>query len=428
MVVSMKTERVDILNEARTLLKKIKKISSLDLPEKGRTPNKAVPWRLNGHAPVHLLHQIVSRVGGFPPQLPRYFIRRFSKVGDIVCDPFCGKGTSLLEAVAEGRKALGCDIGPEAVIISRAKTNWPRLEDICLYVEKLPTSGITENVPKDVKLFYHPKTLEQILAIREKVLEDMLHGRGLRRQLGEFTMGVLLGLLHGKSRLSLSLPSNHTFAMSPNYVRKYVREHGLVCPVRDVKNSLLERILMMLPGPRIKEEARVFEDLAQRMDFNKKGEWSGNVDLIITSPPYLSRQTYIRDSWLRLWLLGRDPKMVRRRSLETGNILKFVEAMEKCLSECLRLLKLEGRCFLVCGTAGSSLRGKKIKIRIGELVAYAATRAKHRKYMWHIENYIEDKVILKRGSYFAVRSNGDIDNGRRRVSEDDIISLVKVIK
>ena len=176
---SMKTERIDTLNKARTLFKRIKKVSSLDLPEKGKSFNKAIPWRLNGHAPVHPLHKMVSRVGGFPPQLPLYFIRRFSKVGDIVCDPFCGKGTSLFEAVAEGRKALGCDIGPDAVIISRAKTNWPRVEDICLYIENLPTSGITKNVPKDVKLFFHPKTLEQISVIREKILDDMLHGRGL---------------------------------------------------------------------------------------------------------------------------------------------------------------------------------------------------------------------------------------------------------
>ena len=59
---------------------------------------------------------------------------------------------------------------------------------------------------------------------------------------------------------------------------------------------------------------------------------------------------------------------------------------------------------------------------------YAATKVKHKKYRWYIENYIEDKLVLKRGSYFAVRSNGDIDNRRRRISEDDVVSLVKVRK
>jgi hypothetical protein len=241
-------------------------------------------------------------------------------------------------------------------------------------------------------------------------------------------MGVLLGILHGKSRLALSLPCNHAFAMSPNYVRKYVKEHNLTCPVRNVKSCLKERIVTILPGPKVKGVVRVFEDRAQKMGFNRKGKWSGKVDLIVTSPPYLARQTYIKDAWLRLWLLDRDSKIIRPKSLETGNILKFIGMIEKCLGECLRLLKPGGRCFLVCGTAGSTLSDKKIKIRIAELVTYAATRVKHSKYRWRVENCIKDKVILKRGSYFAVRSNGDINNRRRRLSEDDVVSLIKVSK
>ncbi|MFX1487303.1 MAG: DNA methyltransferase [Promethearchaeota archaeon] len=424
----MNVNRVNLFKAVLRLLQSTDKISSLDLPGKDGLSGGAIPWRLNGHTFVHPLHRMASRVGGFPPQLPRYFIQRFTKRGDLICDPFCGKGTTLLEAVSLRRKALGCDIGPDAVIISRAKTNWPSLEEILPYVEQLPRDGVKQEVPVDVKLFFHPKTLEQILAARERILTDRLIGRGRRRQLAEFTMGVLLGCLHGRSRCSLSLPSNHAFAMSPRYVRKYAKEHNLKCPKRDVRECIIERILMMLPGPRVKESAHVFEDDGKKIGFNKKGQWSGRVNLIITSPPYLARQTYIKDSWLRLWLLGRDSKAIKVKSLETGNIVRFTEMMQSCLGEFLRLLRPNGRCLLVCGTSHCDLLGEKTKVRIAGLVMYAAMNVTHEKYKWHIENLIEDKIVLKRGSYFAVRSNGDIDDTRRRISEDDIVSLVKIHK
>jgi DNA modification methylase len=134
------------------------------------------------------------------------------------------------------------------------------------------------------------------------------------------------------------------------YVKKYVREHNLKCPARDVIECMTARVLAMLPGPKIKAASRIYEDDSRRMEFNSKGDWSGQADLIITSPPYLARQTYVKDSWLRLWLLNRDPRAVRAKSLETGNILKFIEMMERCLHESMRLLT-GGRCFLVCGTS-----------------------------------------------------------------------------
>jgi hypothetical protein len=58
----------------------------------------------------------------------------------------------------------------------------------------------------------------------------------------------------------------------------------------------------------------------------------------------------------------------------------------------------------------------------------AAQAVRQGRYRWQVDNYIEDKVILKRGSYFAVRSSGDIQDSRRRVGEDDIIRDCKIIR
>jgi site-specific DNA-methyltransferase (adenine-specific) len=43
-------------------------------------------------------------------ELPEWFIRLFTKPGDIVCDPFLGSGTSCLAAQELGRSSIGIEI------------------------------------------------------------------------------------------------------------------------------------------------------------------------------------------------------------------------------------------------------------------------------------------------------------------------------
>ena len=53
-----------------------------------------------------------SRTGAFPSEIPRRLIRMFSVRGDTVLDPFAGTGTTLWEAVALGRSAVGFERDP----------------------------------------------------------------------------------------------------------------------------------------------------------------------------------------------------------------------------------------------------------------------------------------------------------------------------
>ncbi|GIW59382.1 MAG: hypothetical protein KatS3mg087_0448 [Patescibacteria group bacterium] len=53
--------------------------------------------------------------GNFVPQIPYQAMRRFTKQGELVLDPFAGLGTTLIEAVRLGRFALGVDIQPYCV-------------------------------------------------------------------------------------------------------------------------------------------------------------------------------------------------------------------------------------------------------------------------------------------------------------------------
>lgn len=66
-------------------------------------------------------HSIHSFPAKFPPQLPRKFINELTQIGDIVLDPMSGSGTTILEALLNDRRAIGFDIDPLALLITRSK-------------------------------------------------------------------------------------------------------------------------------------------------------------------------------------------------------------------------------------------------------------------------------------------------------------------
>ena len=83
------------------------------------------PWKLHPKNMGNQLHTICSYMAMFPPSLPSYFIKKYSKENDVVFDPFSGRGTTVLEACLMNRIGLGNDINPLASLLSKAKANVP---------------------------------------------------------------------------------------------------------------------------------------------------------------------------------------------------------------------------------------------------------------------------------------------------------------
>ena len=67
-------------------------------------------------------HNFYKYPARFAPSFAREVIRAFSKEGELVLDPFCGGGTTVLEAMSLGRRAAGMDVSSLATFIARAKT------------------------------------------------------------------------------------------------------------------------------------------------------------------------------------------------------------------------------------------------------------------------------------------------------------------
>jgi DNA methylase len=67
-------------------------------------------------------HDFYKYPARFSPNFARGIIQNFSKPGDVVLDPFMGSGTTIVEANAQARHAVGTDISSLAVFVAQAKT------------------------------------------------------------------------------------------------------------------------------------------------------------------------------------------------------------------------------------------------------------------------------------------------------------------
>src|SRR5687768_3508295 len=70
----------------------------------------------------YLTHNFHPYPAKFVPQIPRAVILALTKVGESVLDPFCGSGTTLVEASILKRQSVGFDLNPIAGLVSRVKT------------------------------------------------------------------------------------------------------------------------------------------------------------------------------------------------------------------------------------------------------------------------------------------------------------------
>lgn len=343
-------------------------------------------WKNEKRNKGHSMHKMASRTGSFPPSLANYFIRHFSSENQKILDPFSGKGTTVLESCLLNREGIGIDIAPEAYSITVAKTNLITIQEANYFLEKLvipPVSKLEfDQVPEDVKIFYHNNVLKQILGFK-KVLKNHCSLEHLNYdqvpyyeqkfltkevKLAQYWTGILLGILHGSSQESLSLSCSHSYSMSPNYVAKYAEKNGLVKPNRDIKECLLRKSNKLLRDGNISRPGRAILGSAMKLPNSLKGK----IDLIVTSPPYFDAQSYSWDNWLREWYLGFNYKDVKKQLLETSSEKKYREAIRLHLQEAYKTLKKERWAFYVVGDIIKKNRTGSYKIITAELLAQEA--------------------------------------------------------
>ena len=100
-----------------------------DIVDDGRRLKRRCYMRAEGVMVGDLWDDIPPALGnervGYPTQKPaalyERIVRASSNVGDLVVDPFCGSGTTLLAAKRLGRRWAGCDLNPRAVALANRR-------------------------------------------------------------------------------------------------------------------------------------------------------------------------------------------------------------------------------------------------------------------------------------------------------------------
>ena len=77
----------------------------------------------DGYDAPRLTHYLFRFPAKFHPPVVHALIRTYTIAGQTVFDPFCGSGTLLIAAAAEGRHAIGSDVDPVAIFVAKVKTH-----------------------------------------------------------------------------------------------------------------------------------------------------------------------------------------------------------------------------------------------------------------------------------------------------------------
>ena len=254
----------------------------------------------------HRFHALCPYFAMFPESFAEHWIERLSSEGDVVLDPFCGRGTTPFQALLMGRKAVAGDINPVAYCVTRAKTNAPtarvlrgRLTALENRLRGSAGANRLDDLPEFFHVAYSENTLKQLLYLRSQL-------KWWKSDVDCMLAALVSGSLHGESNRSSSYLSNQmprTISTKPAYSVRFWRKHGFVAPERDVFRLLRDRIAFRYASERPGLKASVFQTDFRSLP-RKLRSAPKPIRLVITSPPYLGITRSEEDQWLRLWFLG----------------------------------------------------------------------------------------------------------------------------
>jgi hypothetical protein len=256
----------------------------------------------SGQRQAHSIHEVSYRAC-FKPQLPEFFIKRLTKPGDAVYDPFMGRGTTPVQAALMGRQPIGNDINPLSVLLTRPRLAPPALREVGGRLDQIRWDEGEIDAP-ELLAFYSPRTLRHISALRSWLVERAPLDR-TPDAVDDWIRMVAINRLTGHSPGFFSvytLPPNQ--AVSVQSQRKINLRRGQTPPDRDVKKLILKKTASLLSdGPMAPHPPSLLTTGAAQSTL---AIGSGSVRLVVTSPPFLDIVQYAEDNWLRSWFAGID--------------------------------------------------------------------------------------------------------------------------
>ena len=306
-----------------------------DLPERVRTKH------------VHRLHPYL---GKFIPQIVEIFLRKFEPT--TVCDPFCGSGTTLVEAGSLGINAVGCDISEFNTLMTKVKTDKYDLDllesevhDALNRVLSKPALSLREErvpyVPSDFLVsWFAPPALDSLLRY-QSLISSYRHSDVLK---------VILSRSARSARQTTHFDLD--FPKQPQTEPYHCYKHSRICtPTKDAAQFLKRYSLDTLR--RIREFAEMRKDVALSIitDDTRTVEFPRH-DLVVTSPPYVGLIDYHEQHRYSYELLGLEWKASQEIGpAAKGNSLKaraeYVDGMVESFKNVKKSLATDGRMVVI---------------------------------------------------------------------------------
>jgi tRNA G37 N-methylase Trm5 len=174
---------------------------------------------------VHRLHPYK---GKFIPQLVEYFLdshtdnfkkETYFKKGDIVLDPFCGSGTTLVQCNELGMHAIGIDISAFNSLISNIKVENHKLQDIAINLQNITkelekfqigknNSKFEEELLYELKLFntkYFPSP-----EYRRKIIQKEINEKEYAKDKEKKFLSIYYDLVE-KYKIEIKQDKNNSF-------------------------------------------------------------------------------------------------------------------------------------------------------------------------------------------------------------------------
>lgn len=296
---------------------------------------------------TYLTHNYHPYPAKYIPQIPAGIMEKYLLEKDaLVLDPFAGSGTTLVEAIVHGHKAIGVDSNPISVLISKAKTtplNFEERASVSNLLDELSDLIILNNI--EVEL---PEFKNRDHWFQKNMLIELTVIKNLVNKIKNDTVKnfLLCGLSSIVVKCSNQENDTRYAAKNKNLEDGYAYKE-FVKKINDMLNRNIE-LSKIIQG-----ETFVKQASSTNLDFIE----NDTVDIVITSPPYLNSYDYYLYHKLRMFILDLDHK--EAQNVEIGSRNKhsdhslgpevYFESMRQVGLELYRVMKYGGKCIIVVG-------------------------------------------------------------------------------
>ncbi len=270
-----------------------------------------VPWIAGYSAPF--VDDVISK----------YLSRRQTGV---VLDPFCGVGTTLLQAVRRGYDAIGFEINPYPSLAARVKLNaadinLAELDEALADLQSAATHWKTIPAPLDV---ITPSLKSRLPFFSPTIHSQALHLLAFIKAIDAPQIADLFRVAFGAVMVSFSNYSYEPSLTTRPAAGKSIIEDADVGQIMLAKLSQMRADIALLQGD---ARLRTFgpSRVVNADFFNADNEMeTGTVNLMITSPPpYLNNYHYVRNTRPHLYWLNFISTPSEQKYLETNNFGQY---------------------------------------------------------------------------------------------------------